>query len=126
VESFLSRTIQFIRTYLPLELRIADVNHPLRLAKVAVIAFLVGVSVAASIEVLGRCLDALNVHPDSFWSTVVIWVWPTALALIETSHDWRGYFVLVAAVAANGLLYSFLAFVLGYCINAVREIRVDE
>jgi hypothetical protein len=91
------------------------------LKKVAVIAFVTGFAVPIAIEVLGRCLDAMNVHPGMWWSTAVLCVWPTGLALIETSNNLAGYVAFIISAVANGLLYSFIASVIGYYTNYFKD-----
>ena len=79
------------------------------LKKVGGFAFGAGVAVAAFVEILGRCLNAMNVHPGMWLSTVVICLWPTGIALNESSENWAGYIAFFIAATANGLLYALTA-----------------
>jgi hypothetical protein len=66
------------------------------------------------IEILGRYLNAMKVQPGMWLSTVVICLWPTGIALIETSNNSTGQIAFLFAAIANGLLYALIA-VLVYC-----------
>jgi hypothetical protein len=97
----------------------------LRLRKVGLIASVVGLAVAGSIEILGRFLDSISAHTPNWWSTLVIVLWPTSLALIETSHNWQGYLALVIAALINGALYGFVAVILAQWLNLLAG-KPDE
>jgi hypothetical protein len=92
----------------------------LSLKKVGSIAFVAGFGVALSIEILARCLDAMNIHPGLWLSTVVICLWPAGLALNETSHNWAGYVAFFITAICNGLLYA-LAVVL--VVSSARFVK---
>lgn len=77
--------------------------------KAVVLSFVAGIIVPCVIEFGGRYLDldSAGIHGPLWWSTVVIYIWPTGLWLIETSVDLRSYVAFTISVVANGLLYAW-------------------
>ena len=92
----------------------------IKLRKAVLISFLIGIAVACLVEIVGWYLNTTNAHPGMWWSTAVICVWPTSLALIETSRNLTGYVALIIAAIANGMVYAFIVLVIGYCISSTR------
>lgn len=93
----------------------------LSMKKTGTVAFLVGVAIPLLIEILGRYLNTINIHPGLWVSTVVLYLWPTSLALIETSGNWKGYLAFVVSAIANGLLYALVAVFIYFCATFVRK-----
>ena len=91
------------------------------LKRLGAIAFIVGFGVAVSIEVLGRCLEAMHVHPGMWLGTVVICLWPTGIALIETSHNWAGYIAFFVTAICNGLLYALVVVLVVFFARVVKN-----
>jgi hypothetical protein len=91
------------------------------LKKTGAIAFTIAAAVSVSIELIGRGLDALNIHAGMWLSTVVIYIWPTGLALIGTSNDWASYIMFFVSVVMNGLSYALVAVLAHYCILIVKN-----
>lgn len=52
-------------------------------------------------------------------------VWPTGLALIETSDNWAGYVAFMITAVANGLLYAFIASVIAYYVNYFKDSQTE-
>ncbi len=61
-----------------------------------------------------------------WWSTAVICAWPTSLALIETSKNWAGYIAFAVSAIVNGVLYAFVALVIGYSARALKVRHGDN
>jgi hypothetical protein len=51
--------------------------------------------------------------PVPLISKAIVWVWPTAIMLIDADANRAGYTLLVISWIANGLLYGFVAFCAG-------------
>ena len=84
-------------------------------------AFVAGFGIALFIEILGRSLSAMNVHPGMWLSSAVMCVWPMSVALIETSKNWMAYIAFFAAALGNGLLYALVAALVYYCFRLVKD-----
>lgn len=89
--------------------------------KAVLISALTGIAVPCLLEAVGYCLDAINVHPGNWLSDVAICVWPAGLALMDTSDNLEGYVVFVIAAIANGILYAFIVFVIGFLMSPDRR-----
>ena len=94
--------------------------------RVVLFSFAAGIVVPCTIEFGGRYLASVGVHAPLWWSTVFIYIWPTGLWLIGTSEDLRSYIAFTISVIANGLLYAFFTFVVGYFIKLFRNPREDD
>jgi low affinity Fe/Cu permease len=84
-------------------------------------AFLVGVIIPCSIELVGHFLDAINVHPGMWVSNLVVCVWPTGIVLMDTSDNWQGYVAFAITAVLNGMLYAFVVLIIGYLISSFKR-----
>lgn len=86
------------------------------------LAFLAGIGVPLLIEFGGRILHAAGmVNSPGWWSTVFMWLWPTALWLIGTSEDLKSYVAFIISVVANGALYALIAVAVRFVWGAFTE-----
>ena len=57
-------------------------------------------------------------HPNaitglsSAFSKITLWVWPTAIYLIEADENVRGYIMFGISAMANGILYGIVALII--------------
>jgi|SRR5882762_1499026 len=95
------------------------------LKKTGGIAFTAGFVIAFLLAILGRGLDAINLHPGAWLSTVYTILWPTGILLIDADANLAGYAFLAVSLISNGIIYAFGAVLITYYVKLAKNRGYD-
>ena len=89
--------------------------------KFVLVAGLVGVIIPPVISLVGVYLDHFG-HKGlaSAFSSVVLWLWPTGLFLIDAEENFAGYVAFTISIVLNGALYAGIVWFVTFVWSAIR------